>query len=99
MYELLLDRSTTIMWIIVFSLPVILCILSLAGLFHGIASHKSRIFNLGMLAILVVGAVSIFYTKLTPYSYYRNKIEPSVALGEEVFRRYEAFRLAQGSYP
>ena len=97
MYELILDRSTILIWRLMFLIVVVPSLVSLGLLYVAVIRKKSRL--LALVASPVLGSMlSGFYTTLS-YAYYRHKIEPSVTIGEEVFKRYENYKEEHGHYP
>jgi hypothetical protein len=99
MYQLTLDRGTIVLWNVVFRLAVTIFVVSLGLLCLAIAKKKSWLLSSVAGLILVSSALAIFHITLSPYSYYRRKIEPSIAIGEEVFKRYQDYRKEHGQYP
>jgi hypothetical protein len=99
MYDLSLDRSTVIEWSVMFVGAATLCLLSLGGLASAIWQRRSRVLTLAMLVAFVLTAAALSYTRFTPQWFYHGEIEPSVALGEAVYRRYEDYRTQHGHYP
>lgn len=99
MYQLALDRSTIMMWNTICLVAVTVFVGSLGFLYFAIANKKSWFLSCLSGLILVSSLVAIFHTTLSPYSYYRKKIEPSILTGEEVFRRYQDYEKEDGEYP
>ncbi|TKJ31752.1 MAG: hypothetical protein CEE40_00010 [Chloroflexi bacterium B3_Chlor] len=99
MYQLTLDRGTIVLWNVVFLLAVTIFVVSLGLLCVAIAKKKSWLPSSVAGLILVSSLVAIFHTTLSPYSYYRKKIESSIAIGEEVFKRYQDYKKEHGQYP
>jgi len=99
MYELVLDGSTVGKWYVAFWGTVIFFLLSLAGLWFAISKRKSRTLTLLSVFLFSISILAFFCTTLSPYAYYRQRIEPSITLGEQVFWRYEEYKEGQGCYP
>jgi hypothetical protein len=100
MYELVLDRSTLAFWLVQFSVVTLVFFLSLGGLWHAIFKKRSK--GLALLAgLLCVGSIAVIalHTTLSPFAYHRRRLEPAIAEGEELFRRYEDYRREHGRYP
>ncbi|MEM8535446.1 MAG: hypothetical protein AAGF95_31740 [Chloroflexota bacterium] len=60
---------------------------------------RSKLLIVATAILLSVTVAGLIYT--TPWVgwYYRRELEPSIALGEEVFRRYEAYWEEHQQYP
>lgn len=100
MYELILDRGTILIWRLMFLIIVVIPFLvSLGLLYVAVIKKKSRLLALVASPVLVGSMLAGFYTTLSPYAFYRHKIEPSVTIGEEVFKRYENYKEEHGHYP
>lgn len=107
MYELTLDNTSITHWFILYAASLLLLFLALGGAaLLTSPTIRQRLAPLWLaLAIVLIagagmGAVSALH-QLTwsPTSYYRQRIAPSIAAGETLLRRYEAYRQAHGHYP
>ena len=99
-YELILDGSTVRMWYLRLAVIGTLWSLTLAlALFLTIKRRqKAALWLAALLGVALLGFL-LSGARLSPYAHYRRRLEPSVALGEELFRRYEAYRAEKGHYP
>ena len=99
MVELTLDNSSVFFWRLMFLFVLALLSVSLVALgFVALRRHHKRLAFVAA-ALLVLAVAGLVYTTLSPFSYYRRKIEPSLAVGDELFRRYSDYRTEHGRYP
>lgn len=99
MYDLSLDQSTIFLWL---AMVVPLALLGIAALSGLIATllYPCRWWLRGSMALLVLGALlGVSHTTVSPHWYHRIRLEPNIARGEEVFRRYAQYRAEYGRYP
>lgn len=98
MYRLSLDGGTVSMWVAEFAVGVVL--LSIAWACFPQARIQARRWRLLVGMVPLVGALFIFaHTRWSPDAHHRYQIAHSVELGEEVFRRYQAYQAVHGRYP
>ena len=82
-----------------FLIIVAFLVTSLVGLCFAITRKKHRFLIFVAAPIFVSSMAALYHTTLSPYSYYRKKIEPSIVIGEEVFRRFHNYKEEYGQYP
>lgn len=99
MYDLTLDRSTVLLWSVLFGGAVALSLLSAAGLFVVIQQRRPWPVTLALLAAVLGSLAALGFSRFTPEWFYRHQLAPSVALGEALLVRYQAYRGEHGRYP
>jgi len=99
MYELSLDNSTIFLWRLMFLFFLALLGVSLVALWVAVGRRKGKLLGFVAATILVCAVAGLYHTTLSPFSYYRKKIEPSITIGEDLFRRYSNFEAEHGRYP
>lgn len=99
MYELTLDNSSVFFWRL-----TLLCVLARLGIslvalgFVALRRRHRRLVFVAT-ALLVLAVAGLVVTTLSPFSYYRRKIEPSIVVGEELYRRYSDYQTEHSRYP
>lgn len=99
MYELVLDGSTIMIWSKAFLIVVVIFSTSLVGLWFTSIKKKIRLLAFPAGLLFISSVVALFHITLSPFSYHRKLIEPSIVLGEKVFRCYSDYKKEHGQYP
>ena len=98
MYELTLAAETRGFWQLGFFFTLTVLAILLIGLRWALSARRRGWMGaFGLVAVLV--CLVVVWLTFSPYTFVRQRIEPSIQAGEEVYRRYVEYNERHGRYP